>query len=335
MHPSEQTPLRIDSEEGSRRDVPDIGGARALGAIALNLMLEEELRTIVRSLSRHAIDLIVLKGIPLALRLFDRVDARVITDNDLLVHARDVVRACDVLRELGYEPVDARTVASQIPRDFQYRMGKPIPGGGWLRAEIHWNAFPTDLHPVPEDLLWAHREPFRAIGLDVGVFDRPLTLVHLASHFAQDHFANRQTLRDVAQAWNRWYAEHDASDLVSLAAETGLTHTLDFALLSASDAGLLAGPPPPIGSRRAARLRRLLPAGRLFEPRPEKDYRRWLYGLLLTEPRHAARWLRRSAFPPLETLAAWSEKPPSARLYARYLVRPFRPLRALWGRERS
>ncbi|MGH7856329.1 MAG: nucleotidyltransferase family protein, partial [Candidatus Binatia bacterium] len=261
--------------------------------------------------------------------LFGRLDARSMVDNDVMVRRRDVARARDVLISLGYEPLPFRDLAADLRTNFQYPMSRRVPGGAPAVAEIHWSAFPPDLYPVSEELLWRHVEPFELRGERLTVFDRPMTIVHLASHFAQHRFSEPRILRDLAAAWNLWGGSIDRSVLFEIARETGLLHALDYTFLSAADRGLLQAEPPRIGSRRAARLRRWLPASRLGEARPRHDYARMLLSLLLVDPRRLPRWILRRGFPPIETMAVIYGRPPSPALYLRYLTRPFRPLRRM------
>ena len=306
---------------------------RAVLRLAQNLVLQAELSTLVANLEERGIDVIVLKGIPLALRLFGSIAARDMVDNDLLVRRDQAIRAVEILGAAGYRSFDSREIASQLALDYQFRMSRPLPKVGALCAEVHWNAFSNVLYPVPEGVLWAHVESFTANGSTFRVFDPPLTLVHLAAHFAQSDFAVRQILLDVAAAWNLWYADCGGDAPIALAREIGLADVLDFALLSAADLRLLKSPPPAIGSKRARRLRRLLPAERLCVPRPTPDYARWFLGLLLVDPVRVPIWFRNAMFPPVENLAAIEGRPLSQALRWRHLIRPFRALgRAVGGR---
>lgn len=292
-------------------------------AVARNLLLEHELRRIGEEFQRRSLDLVILKGIPLALRLFGTVDSRVMVDNDLLVRRADAPRALELLRGLGYESIDGRSLGRQLDVDYQYRLVRTVSRGAKVHAELHWNAFPEDLYPVPEELLWQHCESFD-LGLPkpILIFDRPLTIVHLAAHFAVSDFAVPSILVDVAQAWNRWYVDTDPTEALELARRTGLIHLLDFALLAAAELRLLHGDAPPIHSPRARRLRRFLPAEDLASDRPTHDYARKAATAMLAEPRRIPRWLWRIAFPPLENLAAIEERPPPRFLYLRYFTRP-------------
>jgi hypothetical protein len=234
---------------------------------------------------------------------------------------------------VGYRSIDGRTIDRQLDADFQYRMARPVGADGEVSAELHWSAFPTDLYPIDEEILWTRSESFDLGSRWVRVFDRPLTLIHLAAHFAQHLFAVRSILDDVAVAWNRWGAAIDHEDLVALARATELTAVLDFALGSAADLGMLAPPAAELCSPRAARLRRLLPAERLFTPRPEVDHIRMLLALLLVNPRRIPRWARNLLFPPIENLSVIVGRPVSPALYLRYFTRPLRPLARVLGKS--
>jgi hypothetical protein len=301
--------------------------------IARSLLLEAELVRILSALDARRIPAIVLKGLPLTVRLHGEIGARDSFDNDVLVRRRDAVEACSAMAGVGYQSIDCRTIERQLDVDFQYRMARPVGAAGEVHAELHWSAFPNDLYPVEEEVLWEHSESFNLGSRLVRVFDRPLTVVHLAAHFTQHLFGLESILNDVTAAWNRWGAEIDRGDLLALARATGLTAVLDFALCAAVDLGMLTVPPPEIGSRRAARLRRILPAERLFEPRPDVDYVRMLLALLLASPRRIPRWTRNLLLPPIENISVIVGQPVSPGLYLRYLTRPFRPIARLLGRS--
>jgi hypothetical protein len=311
-------------------NVQDPAQAAAVRA-AWNLVLESELRRIVGALENRGINVIVLKGLPLMDRIGESIDGRALADNDMLVRRVDAPRACRVLFDLGYESVDCRTIERQLDLDFQYRLTRRMTGGGSVAAELHWNAFPPTLYPVPEAILWSRTEQHDLGGMTVTVFDKPLTLLHLAGHFEQHAFSDLRILGTFARAWSLWKEEIDVPALVRLARETGLACVLEYALLSARDLGLLTEPMPEIGSRRVALLRRLLPARRLGEPPPQVSYGRRLLALLLADPRGILGWLRVLLFPPLETMAVILRRPLSRWLYIRYLTRPLRPVGRILG----
>jgi hypothetical protein len=202
------------------------------------------------------------------------------------------------------------------------------------QIDLHWSPFTAHLYDVDEQLLWAHTEPFSVRDVDLVVFDRLLTLLHLAEHFVHDRFAADRTFADLVRAWNIWRAEVDVDKLLIIGRATDLHHALDYALGVAAEANLLEVPPPKIGSRRAARLRRLVP-----RPRPirEPDEVGKLLRLVLAPPRRAMREFRREVFPPSERLAVRYQRPPCAALRLRYPLRLLSPahrkMRALMRRR--
>lgn len=269
-----------------------------------SLFLASELLTIDRGLDAAGVAFIVLKGVPLAYRIFGRLEARRIRDNDILVRPRDVDRALGVLRDCGYEPLYPGLLPTkELPRTNQLTMMHRLPTGRVACAKLHWSAF----YP--------------------GFFDVPLTLVHLAAHFAQHACSEAWILRDVAAAWNAWYRDIDRDELLGLARDTGTAHVLEFALRAAEDLDLLVAPAPLIGSWRAAVLRRFLPTRRLFEPRPNPDHRRMTLMFLLAGLRRAPRYLLSSLFPTIERMSVIYGRPLSGWLYLRYATRPLRALR--------
>jgi len=293
-----------------------------------NLSVTSELLVIARALDAAGVDFIVLKGVPLAYRVFGRLDARRIRDNDILVHPRDVAAALRALRGCGYElATPGLHPDKELRRTNQHAMVRRAPTGRLASAEIHWRAFHPWFFDVPEAIEWRHQRPFALHGVTVRVFDEPLTLLHLAAHFAQHAFSEAWILRDVAAAWNAWHRDIDTDELWSLARDTGTVHVLEFALRAAEDVHLLVAPSPRRSSRRAELLRRVLPTRRLFEARPHPDHRRNLLVFLVTGLRRAPRYLTYGMFPTIESMSARYGRPVSSWLYLRYATRPFRALR--------
>ena len=268
----------------------------------------------------------VLKGSPLARRLYGTLASRSMIDNDVLVHKSDASQAVEALSEIGYRPFPFRRIESDLKIDFQFPMTRKTPHGQPVMVDLHWNAYPPNLFPVDEELLWRRVENLELDGTTIKVFDKAMTLVHLASHFVQHRLATPRILDDLAAGWNLWHQNIDEEDLLDLARQTGVIHALDFALSAAAELGVLDTPPPLFGSAKAARLRRLLPARQLLERSSNKSYHRAALSLLLVNPRRIPGWLRLEVFPPVDRMAAIYEEPITPRLYLRYLGRPFRPL---------
>lgn len=301
--------------------------------VARHLRLEVELGEVVTSLSDAGVQGAVLKGVPLARRLYgDLAHRGAIVDNDILVRRADAASAVGVLHALGYRAEPGRTLAAHLRTDFQIALGRQLPDGTPLVVDLHWAPFAPQLYRLDEATLWAHVEPFPLGATSVLVPDEALTLVHLASHYAQHLFAVDRPLVDFAQGWNAWGGHIDVDGMLDLARLAGLLAALDFAFTVAGRRGLLTCPAPEIRSRRAARLCRRLPAGR--SPTPPPDYRGRLLALRLADPRRAAHWAWDMAFPPPATQAAITGRAPGPAVWPSYLTRLVRvPWRA-WASRR-
>ena len=296
------------------------------GPLFHNLLLEAELLRIARAFREAGIEFIVLKGVPLTRRLHGRLDARTMVDNDVLVRRRDARRAAHSLQRLGYQPLEFHTLEGDLRSTFESAFSRTTLDGGKVWVELHWSAFPPRMFPVSEKFEWSRVEPYQLKTERVLVFDPTMTLVHLASHFAQHSCTHPRILKDIAAAWNRWHGGIEHADLATLALVTGVRPTLVYALTAAAKLGWLTSAPPPLSSRRTPVLERLLSAQSLLEPEVS-HYARILFTALLLRPERALDWLLGHTFPPVETLAAVHETPVSAWLYLRYASRPFRGLR--------
>lgn len=318
--------------------------------LAHNLLLRGELVRIARTLHGAGIDFVVLKGVVLLQRVYGRLDARPVSDNDLLFRSADLERALTALGGLGYEPKIQADLGDALAADAKYVLERRQHGRD-LWVDVHTNPLVPTIHRADEDSFWESTELFSIDDVPLRVFSPELTLLHLVAHAEQHRFCEPRILRDIVAAWNTWTAPDtrdgegvDRSDgdrgndtarrldegrLLGLAARLGLWHALDFVLTSAATLGQLNAPPPFMGSPRARRLARLLPPARLLDAAPRNGveaYKRSAAALLLREPDRVLAQLQKDLLPPLSKLAVIYDHPPSPVLYLHYATRPFRPL---------
>lgn len=266
-----------------------------------------------------------MKGPVLARRLGVELHRRGwMIDNDVLVRRRDAERAVSVLRGLGYAPTPFVELESQLRVNFEAAL-RCQRGGVPLWAEVHWAPFPWPLYPAREDLVWRHTELVEVLGRQVRVFDPPLTIVHLASHFVQHLAMEPRILSDLSWAWNAWQADVSRVDLRALAEAFRLHHVVAYALHIAGERGVLDAPPP-FDTPRARLLRRLVSADDVDEQRPRHDYPRMIAMSLAAPPQRVPRWLWNTVAPPIDVMASIYDQPVTPTLYLRYFTRLFRPL---------
>ena len=299
--------------------------------VARVLLLEHELARIARAFAAADIDLVVLKGAPLARQLFDGPAgrAREQRDNDLLVRVNDLARALGVLEQLGYclppsyrhrHPLAARTPEWQLPLLCRKDATGP------MLAELHWTPFPPRLFPVSLAALWDHTIGYSLRdGASVRVLDQPLTLVHLASHYVQHAAVERWILEDFAAGWNRWSPALGPEAVRAQAEPFGLRDVLDYTLLHAGALGLLRAHAPERSSGKARLLARVVP--HTGEVLGDNAYRARSTALaLLAHPSRIPGALAAETWPPLTTMTRLHDMAISPRLLSRYASRPLRPL---------
>ena len=106
----------------------------ALVAAGINLVVEEEIRTLIEALRAADVRPILLKGPPLVRWLYGR-DARSSSDVDLLVAPAQLGAAEDTLAGLGFAPLLPGRIPGDRPKHAQAweRAGSPIT------ADLHHN----------------------------------------------------------------------------------------------------------------------------------------------------------------------------------------------------
>lgn len=306
--------------------------------VARALLLEHELERIAEACARAGLDLIVLKGVPLARQLFDGPAdrQREQQDNDLLVRRDDLTRALAVLEALGYRlpsayrhrhPLAAREPDWQLPLVYRHE------GVGRVLAELHWTPFPPRLFPVPSATLWKHSVEYRLRGgAQVRVFDRALTLIHLASHYVQHAGAGRWILEDFAAGWTRWAARLGAEPVAALARELRLHAVLAYTLAHAQQLDMIADAEavPALRSRTARLLAQACPPRTGAQLSDNAQRVRTAALACLADPTRIPGALAAEAWPPLTTMARLHDQPVGPGLLAHYAVRPLRPIMRLF-----
>ena len=278
------------------------------------LALQRELGKVLQALSSAGInDVVVLKGLPLALRIFGSVAEREMSDIDVLVHARDAQAALSVLASIGYDKRD--TLPNDLERYREFSMRRRAASGD-LYVDLHWKVF-SPFSRVDEQFVWSHTERFAHQGIECAVLDPTMTIVHLAYHYAQHAFSWPKILRDFAQAWNLWHDQVDVDELLAVSRQAGQLPMLAIAFFRAEEAQLLDAPAPSITSRRANIVLKVLnrPFGK------SQTGRKFIASLLL-RPDQTARRLLRSLFPSPAEMRSWYGDGGATHLSRLYIARP-------------
>lgn len=195
----------------------------ALETEAVNLGRLVQLETVLKGLHDAGIEVVALKGLHLALRVYPEAVQRTMGDFDLLVRPAEIPAAQRALANLGYRPsletaVEmAMTLRRHIP---------PYLREHWPTVELHWSIVEPG-HPFKVDMTgaWQRSEQTWVSGIPVRVFTPADLLLHLCLHAAYDHYLH-MGLRPLADI--QAVVEHESSgldwmSLVRLAQEAGAT----------------------------------------------------------------------------------------------------------------
>lgn len=297
-------------------------------SIAPSLALAAELDRVARAIDEAGIDVVVLKGVPMAERLYGGIADRPMVDNDLLVRPGDAPAVASLLGDLGYQPRPDRSFASELAHGHEFAFFRRLGDGRPLVIDLHWAPWDQHLHPVDLEVLWARTEIHTLrTGASVRVFDAPLTVVHLAAHYAQHRFAEPRNIEDLRRAWDDLGDDEEVAAAISLAHTCGLHHALAYAVaVAGADRPLPHSAGVPM-SRRARLLAAAYPVGRRrLHSAADPDHVGLALRVALVPTRAALAGLWAMAFPPIDTVGDLRDRPPSLRRTVRYALRPLRPV---------
>jgi hypothetical protein len=278
------------------------------------LALQRELIRVLGGLAADGIGpVVVLKGIPLALRLFGSIAEREMVDLDLLVHRHDVTTALVSLRAMGYAPVIGASLDLDGEKELTLRRRT---SSGAMFVDLHWSPIHPSFGHLDEELMWRHTEPFTHQGIECLVFDPAMTIVHLGSHYVAE--MSPKVLRDLAAAWNLWADRVGPDELLGLARETEQLVMLCISFARAAEAGLLDVGCPEIRSYRARLVLRLL-HGRLGS---SEHGRSLIISKMAMRPDRALRLFLRQLFPSRALMRVLYGDGTATEVACRYVVRP-------------
>lgn len=196
-------------------------------AVLLGLNVERQLEllaTCVAALTAAGVQVVVLKGAPLAQRLYGDFTVRPTIDVDLHVPATERAGAARVLRELGW-----RRTSGVAPEEENFQR---TVGGQLFRLEVHSTA-------LDDALLHRVEFPVEQAAVTVGGYTLPAHTgrylpAYLATHLAKHNEKPVLWALDFHALWSALtQAERDGA--VRAAREVGLARHLQWAIALVSD----------------------------------------------------------------------------------------------------
>lgn len=156
-----------------------------------NWLALQELQVLLAEFEKAQIPVVVLKGGALATTLYPEPSLRPMSDLDLLIPRASLAQVEVLLIERGYiSPVEmGESFGPQLTNYRAYERGGKRPA----HLEIHWHLFKSPFYcqRVPIDWFWDHTIEIIINQQRARVFANAAQFLHLASHFALHHRAER------------------------------------------------------------------------------------------------------------------------------------------------
>lgn len=150
------------------------------GLAARNIMLSNELRSILQAFEGKQLPCAPLRGLALAERLYGDITARPMGDLDLLVRKDDLPEAASILRGLGFSEMDRRPGFAQA---FYYTLKFFKDRHGWIIVEPHWSlAYPPFAERLDMGEVWKHCLRGQVVGVETWLLAQEELLLHLCLH---------------------------------------------------------------------------------------------------------------------------------------------------------
>ena len=154
-------------------------------SIAQELLRRHYLQQMLAQCAQFGIEVILIKGTPLAYKLFSQPYCRTRCDTDLLIQEADKQRLIDCLSEIDYRLTE--TISGELVSR-QFCLTKSTAGGVQEVLDVHWRL--SNRHVFSNQLQWdelsANCEPVAQLGqyarTPVPVYALLIACLHLAGH---------------------------------------------------------------------------------------------------------------------------------------------------------
>ena len=188
---------------------------------AWNLVLAQELASILRAFEVRRVACVPLRGLALAELLYGDITVRPMGDIDLLVHKKDLPAVAETLNGLGFQELDRRLGFAQA---FYYTLEFFKDRHNGVIVEPHWTiAYPPFGDRVNMDMVWKRCVRGQVVGIDTWLLDRADLIVHLCLHLI--HHSDKAPLLwfyELDRFLRQEKAALDWSQVLRVARQTGL-----------------------------------------------------------------------------------------------------------------
>ncbi|HTQ58584.1 MAG TPA: nucleotidyltransferase family protein [Candidatus Solibacter sp.] len=230
--------LREFGKEGMPPEILEQLRERQRAQALFTLHLTAELFRLFERFSAVGLEALVIKGPVLSVRCYGDAGSRLYGDLDLIVRDRDILRATELMADLGYEARVSRAAihAKKAPGEYAFRQP-----GTRLLVEFHTEkTFRYHPRPLPVEKLFQRRVRVKIDSQNIPALSPEDELILICIHGAK-HFWERLTyIADVAAFVSRQVLDWER--VKSAAAEVAAQRMLYVGLRLAAD--VLGAPVP-------------------------------------------------------------------------------------------
>jgi hypothetical protein len=155
-----------------------------------NLIALDRLAVVLQAFNDAEIPHILLKGTALVVTLYKNEGLRPMCDVDVLLHHEDVPRACEILRQLGYNDQNYNLEERPgVNLSYENELIFIPDDADSTPIEVHWGFF-NALHyarTIQQDWLWETALPAQANTIPSLVLGPEASLLHLCGHLLLHH----------------------------------------------------------------------------------------------------------------------------------------------------
>ncbi len=167
------------------------------GAMIRCVQMERRLREVAGWFKEEGIPLLVFKGLPLGVLLYDSPLLRLTGDVDVMVHREDVKRVWQMLKGRGFRPsydLDERQQEALLWKGFAHDFNSPDASPA---VDLHWD-MPRYLCPMNAEKAWMRSVEVNIEGNLYRTFSREDYLLFLGYHPVKHCYGDLRAICDIA-----------------------------------------------------------------------------------------------------------------------------------------
>lgn len=299
-----------------------------------NILIWEEIKSILKSLEEKKIEVMLLKGIALGVTIYPSLGLRPMADVDILIKDKDIFKVNETLNRLGYfSGINLQDI--ELGKT-EYLTTLCYPGKN-LSLHLHWHLVNSTIpnfsyiSKINMERIWQKARLIEIFGIKALILSPEYLIIYLCEHSLRvTHSLSRLIfLTDISQAINYYQDKIDWDFLVKESYHFGLERMVYCGLYSANRILRTEVPSDILSFLKPKRLtlgeKIFLSLVAKIRSSPGLSY---LVHLAMNKKLlEKIKFLFRTLFPPKKVLAQGNCIPPSKINYFHYLSRLKRVLR--------